>query len=382
MRKTVYLDNGATTMVAGEVVREMQPYFSEKYGNASSLHALGREARIALENSRKAIAEKLNAEPEEIIFTSGGSESNNLAIKGFAFANREKGNHIITSRFEHPAVMETCRALEEKHGFKVTYVGIDKEGFVNLDELKKAITPKTILVTTMAANNEIGTIQPIAKIGKICYDNKVAFHTDAVQAFTKTPIDVKAMDIDLLSISAHKVHGPKGIGALFVKKGINLTRLIDGGPQENKLRAGTENIAAIVGFAKAASLITKEDIARMEKLRKRLIKDLLKIEGTRLNGSKEKRLCNNANISFSGVEGEGILMRLDEKGIAVSTGSACSSTELKPSHVLLSIGLSPVQAHGSIRFTLSKYTTDEEIDYTIRVMPKIIADLRRMSPIK
>lgn len=369
-------------MVAGEVVREMQPYFSEKYGNASSLHALGREARIALENSRKAIAEKLNAEPEEIIFTSGGSESNNLAIKGFAFANREKGNHIITSRFEHPAVMETCRALEEKHGFKVTYVGIDKEGFVNLDELKKAITPKTILVTTMAANNEIGTIQPIAKIGKICYDNKVAFHTDAVQAFTKTPIDVKAMDIDLLSISAHKVHGPKGIGALFVKKGINLTRLIDGGPQENKLRAGTENIAAIVGFAKAASLITKEDIARMEKLRKRLIKDLLKIEGTRLNGSKEKRLCNNANISFSGVEGEGILMRLDEKGIAVSTGSACSSTELKPSHVLLSIGLSPVQAHGSIRFTLSKYTTDEEIDYTIRVMPKIIADLRRMSPIK
>jgi cysteine desulfurase len=381
MKKTIYLDNGATTMLAKEVVKEMLHHLSKSYGNASSLHALGREANRALENSRLIIAKKINAEPDEIIFTSGGSESNNLAIKGFAFANREQGNHIITSKFEHPAVIETCRSLK-KEGFEITYARINKDGFIDLDELKESITDKTILVTIMAANNEVGTIQPIAEIGRICRERSIVFHTDAVQAFTKTPIDVKAMNIDLLSLSAHKLHGPKGTGALFIRKGIKIKRLIDGGPQERRLRAGTENIAGIAGFAKAAELTTKEDVERMTRLRDKLIDNLLSIPDAKLNGSRANRLCNNANISFKGVEGEATLLRLDEKGIAVSTGSACSSHELKPSHVLLAMGLSPVEAHGSLRFTLSKYTTEQEIDYLTGVLPKIIKDLRRISPIK
>lgn len=376
----VYLDNGATTKMAKEVVEAMLPYLTEKYGNASSLYALGQEASKALEKSRAVIAKKLNAEPEEIIFTSGGSESNNLAIKGVAYANKDKGNHIITTKIEHSAVLETCKSLE-KEGFNVTYLDVDKDGFVKLDELRKAITTKTILVSIMAANNEIGTIQPLAEIGKICSERDVLFHTDAVQAFTKTELDVEKQRISLLSLSAHKLHGPKGMGALYIKKGTRIKRLIDGGPQEKKLRAGTENVAGIVAFAKAAQLITKKDIARMTKLRDCLIKEILKIPNTMLNGSQKNRLCNNVNVSFKYVEGESLLMKLDELGIAVSTGSACSSHELKPSHVLLAIGRSHVDAHGSLRFTLSKYTAKREIDYLLKHLPKIVADLRKISPL-
>ncbi len=376
----VYLDNGSTTMAAKEVVRAMLPYLTNKYGNASTLYNLGQEANKALEKSRAVIAKKISAEPEEIIFTSGGSESDNLAIKGFAYANKEKGNHIITTKIEHSAVTETCRALE-KEGFEVTYLGVDKEGFVKLDELKKSITKKTILVSIIAANNEIGTIQPLEKIGKICSENNAVFHTDAVQAFTKTEIDVKKQNISLLSLSAHKIHGPKGVGALYIKKGTKIKRLLDGGPQEKRLRAGTENIAGIVGFAKASGLIKKEDIEKMTKLRDYLMEELLKIPNTVLNGSRKNRLCNNVNVSFKYIEGEALLMKLNEKGIMVSTGSACSSHELKPSHVLLAISLNPADAHGSIRTTLSKYTTKQEIDYLLKHLPNMVDDLRKLSPL-
>ncbi len=380
MKKPIYLDNGATTTVAKEVVMEMLPYFTRRYGNASSLYSLGQQAAAALESARKKMAEKMGAEPDEIIFTSGGSEANNLAIKGVAFASKP-GSHIITSKFEHPSVLEACRSLEEK-GFAVTYINADNEGIVKLDELKKAITDKTVLVSIMAANNEIGTIQPIKEIGEICREKGVLFHTDAVQAFAKINIGVKEIGISMMSLSAHKIHGPKGVGALFVKNGTLLKKLLDGGPQERNLRAGTENIAGIVGFAKASTLLTSADLSRMSSLRDKLTAALLEIPNTRLNGSRQNRLCNNINVSFRGVEGEAVLFRLDEKGIAVSTGSACSSKELKPSHVLTAIGLGPIDSHGSIRLTLSKYTTEKEIDYVISVLPKVVEDLRRISPVK
>ena len=374
----IYLDNAATTQVAKEVFNSMKPYLTEKYGNASSLHSFGEEANKALTNSRKIIAEKLKANQEEIIFTSGGTESNNLAILGIAHNYREKGNHIITTKFEHPSVLETCKALE-KEGFNITYLNLNREGFINLNELKNSINSKTILVSVMHANNEIGTVQDLKEIYKICKSKNAIFHTDAVQSFCKA--DLNSEMADLISISPHKIHGPKGIGALYVKKGIMLKKLLHGGKHEFNLRPGTENIPSAVGFAKATALITNKDIERMSGLRNKLISEILKIKDTWLNGSK-KRLCNNANISFKYIEGESILMYLNEKGIAVSTGSACAAKELKPSHVLLAIGLKQEDAHGSIRFTLSRYTTEKEIDYVIKVLPGIVKQLREMSPFK
>lgn len=377
----VYLDNGATTMVADEVLEEMKPFFTQKFGNAFSLHALGQEAKQALERSRDTIAKLINANPREIIFTSGGTESDNLAIKGVALANKDKGNHIITTKIEHHAIERTCAALE-KQGFKVTYLDVTKDGFVNPGDVKKAITKETILVSVIHANNEIGTIQPIKEIGKICSENGVYFHTDAVQSFTKTPIDVKDMNINLASFSSHKIHGPKGVGFLFIKRGTEIQPQALGGSHEFCKRAGTENISGIVGFAKAATLITKQDIDRMTKLRDKLMKDLLEISDSQLNGSKQNRLCNNVNISFHYVEGEALLLYLDIEGIAISTGSACSSKDLKPSHVLLAIGLRHEVAHGSLRFTLSKYTTEDEIDYTITKVREVVEKLRKISPLR
>ena len=377
----IYMDNSATTKMDKEVVKAMLSYFSEKYGNASSLHQFGREAKEALESSREVIAKKINADPKEIIFTSGGSESDNLAIKGVAYANRNKGNHIITSKIEHHAVLETCEKLE-KEGFRISYISVDKEGIVDLQELKKAVTDKTILITIMHANNEIGVIEPIEEIGKIAKEKGIYFHSDAVQSFTKVPIDVKKLNIDLMSFSAHKIHGPKGIGALFIKNGTKIERLIDGGGHEFKKRAGTENVAGAVGFAKAVEIAKDEDIDYMTKLRDKLIKGLLEIPNTQLNGPEgNKRLCNNVNVVFNFIEGESMLLHLDMKGIAVSTGSACSSQSLEPSHVLTAIGLKKAIAHGSLRFSLSKYNNEKEIDYVLKVVPKIVSDLRKISPL-
>lgn len=376
----VYLDNGATTKVSEDVKKSMDPFFSEDYGNASSLHDFGRKAKKALENSRRVIAEYINAEPGEIIFTSGGSESDNLAIKGVAFSNIDKGNHIITSKIEHPAVLETCRFLE-RHGFEVTYLDVDNEGFISLEDLKNAITDRTILVSIMHANNEIGTLEPIEEIGKICKSKGIYFHTDAVQSFTKSKIDVRSSNIDLASFSSHKIHGPKGVGALFIREGIRIDKMSHGGHHEFNKRAGTENIPGIVGFAKAVEVADESSILKMAELRDILIEELTKIENTQLNGPKDKRLCNNVNIAFNFVEGESLLTMLDLAGIAVSTGSACSSRSLEPSHVLLAIGLKHEIAHGSIRFTLSRYTTEEEIRYVVDIVKKSVKKLREMSPL-
>src|SRR3989338_5831587 len=377
----VYLDHGATTPVDKEVVKSMLPYYTKDFGNASSLHQFGQKAKEALENSREIIAKKLNAEPKEIVFTGSGSESDNLAIKGIAYANKDKGNHIITSKIEHPAILETCKALE-KEGFSVTYLDVNEEGLISLEELKKSITNKTILVSIMHANNEIGTIEPIEEIGKICREKKVYFHTDAVQSFTKMPIDVKKMNVDLISLSSHKIHGPKGVGALFIKNGTKIQKIIYDGHHENDKRAGTENIPGIVGFTKAAELANEEYTSHMTKLRDALIKELEKIPNSQLNGPRgNKRLCNNANLSFHFIEGESALLRLDMKGIAVSTGSACSSQSLTPSHVLTAIGLKPEIAHGSLRFTLGRENTEKEIDYVLKVLPKVVEELREISPL-
>ena len=377
----IYLDNGATTMVDKEVVKAMQPYFTKIYGNASSLHKEGQEAKRALEKARETIVKEINAEPEEIIFTSGGTESDNIALQEIAYTNKDKGNHIITTKIEHPAVQKTCNFLA-KDGFNITYLDVDKDGLINLEQLKKEITDKTILVSIIHANNEIGTIQDIEAIGKICQEKGIYFHTDAVQSFTKIKIDVKKQNIDLASFSAHKIHGPKGIGALYIKKGTKIHPLMHGGSQENRLRPGTENIPGIVGFAKAVEIANKEDLNRMEELRDYFIEKVQKeIPETELNGSKTKRLCNNINITFKYIEGEALLLRLDDKGIEVSTGSACSSRELKPSHVLTAMGVPAAMAHGSIRFTLSKFTTKEELDYTINHLKEAVEDLRALSPL-
>ncbi len=375
----VYLDNGATTMVDPKVAEVILDYMTRKFGNASSLHEHGRDSREALERSRKIIANKIGAHSGEIVFTSSGTESDNLAIKGIAYANKGKGNHIITSKIEHPAVMRSCEALE-KEGFKVTYVGVDNEGFIDMEALKNAITGRTILISVMHANNEIGTIEDIEAIGRLARKHGIYFHTDAVQSLMKTPLNAK--HIDLISLAAHKIHGPKGVGALYVKRGTNISALMHGGPQENKLRAGTENIPGIAGFAKAAELYSSSDVKRMEKLRDMLINSLLQIEGTRLNGPRDRRLCNNVNISFKNVEGESIGMLLNAKGICTSTGSACASRSLKPSHVLLAIGLAPEDAHGSVRLTLGRFNTEEEINYVLEVFPDIIRKLRKISPFK
>ncbi len=384
MIKTVYADNAATTSVSRNVVDAMLPYYEKSFGNPSSVYSVGREAKKAVEEARANIATYFNAESDEIFFTSCGSESDNWAIKGIAHELAKKGKkHLITSKFEHHAVLHTMQALE-KEGFSVTYLDVYENGIVKPDDVKNSIRPDTALVSIMYANNEIGTIQPISDIGKICKDMKVLFHTDAVQAVGNVHIDVKAQNIDLLSLSGHKFHGPKGVGALYIRKGVKLQNLIEGGAQEKRHRAGTENVAGIIGLSVALSDAYSDMDARVERvktMRDRLIDELLKIPYTRLNGDRTQRLPGNVNISFSGIEGESLLLMLDAKGICASSGSACTSGSLDPSHVLLAIGLPHEIAHGSLRLSLSDVNTTEDIDYILSVLPPIIENLRNMSPL-
>ena len=373
----VYMDNAATTPVSPAVLEKMLPYFSECYGNANSIHSTGLDARKALNAARKKVATALNCNPEEVYFTSGGSESDNWALKGVAFANRKKGNHIITSAIEHHAILHTCEWLE-KHGFEITYVPVDADGLVNPADVEAAITDKTILISIMAANNEIGTIEPIEEIAKIAHAHHVLFHTDAVQAIGAIPVDVRAIGCDLLSLSGHKFHGPKGVGALYIKQGTRIDNLIHGG------RASTENVAGIVGMAEAIELATAnipEKAARISALRDQLIDGLTALPYVRLNGHRTKRLPGNVNVSVRFIEGESLLLRLDLAGVAASSGSACTSGSLDPSHVLLAIGLPHEIAHGSLRLSLSDTTTQEEVDYVLSVLPGIIEYLRDMSPL-
>lgn len=377
--KRIYLDHAATTPLDKEVLEAMKPFLTKNFGNASSLHSFGREAREAIESAREIIKKKAKAKEHELIFTSGGTESNNFAIKGIAFSNHKKGKHIITTKIEHDCVLNTCKWLE-KQGFEVTYLSVDKDGFIDLNELESNIRKDTILVSVIHGNNEIGTIQNLKEIGKICKEHSIYFHTDACQSFTKAKIDFEY--VDLVTINAHKIYGPKGIGGLFIRKGISIEPLLHGGGHEFGLRSGTENVASIVGFGKAVEIARKEHIEYMKRLNKILIKGALEIEETRLNGPppEKHRLCNNANISFRWIEGEAIVLRLDSKGIACSTGSACSSRSLEPSHVLLAIGLSPEDAHSSIRFSVGKENTKEEIKYTIECLREVVKDLRKASP--
>ena len=382
--KNVYMDYAATTYVKPEVLEEMMPFFTEKYGNPSSFYGISRETKMAIDKARARVSKALNCEINEVYFTGGGSEADNWAIKGIASAHRKKGNHIITTKVEHHAVLHTCEYLE-KQGFEVTYLNVDEEGFINLEELNNAITDKTILVSIMFANNEIGTIQPIKEIGEICRERKVLFHTDAVQAVGNIEIDVKDMNIDLLSLAGHKIYGPKGIGALYVRKGVRIDNLVHGGGQERARRAGTENTASIVGLGKAIELASEnleEHNKKLTVLRDRLIDGLLEVPHTRLNGPRgDKRLPGNVNITFEFIEGESILLSLDFEGVCASSGSACTSGSLDPSHVLLAIGLPHELAHGSLRLTLGDGSTDEDVDYVLEVVPPIIERLRNMSPL-
>ncbi len=385
MKKRIYLDNGATTRVNDKVLKEMIPYFSEYYGNASSLHTSGIISDEAMKKSRNIIAKAINAwSDEEIIFTSSGTESNNFAIKGIALSPKNKGKHIITTKIEHDSVLNTCKWLETM-GYRVTYLNVDKYGLINLEELKNSIKSDTILVSVIHGNNEIGTIQDIESIGKICREKNVIFHIDACQSFTKKEIDIRKINIDMITINAHKIHGPKGVGALYLRKGVEIASLLHGGGQEFKLRSGTSNIPGIVGFGKSVEVAMhdfQKNNEKMVKLRDDMINRLLKIPNTMLNGAiGEKRLCNNINVTFDFVEGEAILMHLDTMGIEISTGSACSSKSLKPSHVLTSIGVIDNKAHGSIRITLSKYTTKKEIDFAVKKIVEVVAILRKISPL-
>ena len=384
MSKYIYMDNAATTPIKREVLEAMMPYFTDKYGNPSSIYSIGGQSRNAIERAREKVSKVFNAKPQEIFFTSCGSESDNWAIKGIAYANRKRGNHIITSKIEHHAVLHTCQYLE-KQGFRVTYLDVDEYGFINLDQLKESIRDDTILISIMFANNEIGTIQPIAEIGKIAKEKGIYFHTDAVQAIGNVKIDVNELNIDLLSLSAHKFYGPKGIGALYIRQGVKIDPLISGGAQERNRRAGTENVPYIVGLGKAIELAYKnidEHNEKLTKLRKRLIKGIFdNIDYVRLNGDDEKRLPGNANFCFRFIEGESILLSLDMEGIAGSSGSACTSGSLDPSHVLLAIGLPHEIAHGSLRLTLGDFNTEEDVDYVIEKLTEIVARLRAMSPL-
>lgn len=382
--ENVYFDNAATTKLDEEVLQKMMPYLKGNYGNASSIYKLGRESKKAIEESRETIANILNCKPNEIYFTAGGSESDNTAIKGIARSNRKKGNHIITSKIEHPAVLETCKALE-KEGFEVSYISVDENGILDLEELKKEIKPTTVLITVMFANNEIGTIQPIEEIGKIAKDNNIYFHTDAVQAVGSIKIDVQKLNIDSLSLSGHKFYGPKGIGALYVKQGVQFEKYISGGHQERNKRAGTENVAGIVGMGEAIKTAYR-DLDKHNKIIKELrnyyVKQVEeKIPYIKINGSLNNRLPGNSNISFRFIEGEGLLLNLDLKGICASSGSACTSGSLDPSHVLLAIGVPHEIAHGSLRITIGKYNTKEEIDYLVENLVEIVNRLRDMSPL-
>ncbi|HIS06249.1 MAG TPA: cysteine desulfurase NifS [Candidatus Choladocola avistercoris] len=380
----IYLDNAATTKTAPEVVEAMLPYFSELYGNPSSVYQFSQKSKEAIAASRETIAGALGAKPEEIYFTAGGTEADNWAIKAAAEAYRAKGNHIITSKIEHHAVLHTCQWLE-KQGYEVTYLDVDESGIVKLDQLKKAVRPETILISIMFANNEIGTIQPVKEIGKIAREHGILFHTDAVQAFGQIPIQVDELGIDMLSSSGHKLNGPKGIGFLYIRKGVKIRSFIHGGAQERKRRAGTENVPGIVGYGAAVerAVRTMEERTAMErKLRDHLIDRVLhEVPYTRLNGHRTRRLPNNANFSFQFVEGESLLIMLDMEGICGSSGSACTSGSLDPSHVLLAIGLPHEIAHGSLRLTLSEETTEEELDYVVEAIKKIVEKLRGMSPL-
>jgi cysteine desulfurase len=382
--KRIYLDHAATTSTDVEVVEAMKPFFTQKYGNPNSIHSFGQEAREAVEEAREKIARLIGANPSEIVFTAGGTEADNYAIKGIAWANQKKGNHIITSQIEHHAVLHSCQFLE-KHGFKVTYLKVDKYGLIDPEEVKKAITDQTILVTIMHANNEIGTIEPIKEIGKIVKEAGIYFHTDSVQTTGHIPIEVNDLGVDMLSISGHKLYGPKGVGALYLRKGTKIVNLIDGGAQEKNRRAGTENVTGMVGLGKAVELAEKRlaggEVDKVVKLRDKLITGIMdQIENVRLNGHSTKRLPGNVNICFEFIEGESMLLNLDMKGVAASSGSACTSGSLEPSHVLLAIGLPPEIAHGSLRLTLGKDNTEEDIDYVIAILPKIIEKLRALSP--
>ncbi len=382
--RTIYVDNAATTQVDEEVIEAMLPYMRSKYGNASSLHLFGREACQGLEKARQQVADLLNASTKEIIFTSGGTESDNLAIKGIAHKLKEKGKHIITSNIEHPAVIESCQALASQ-GFEITYLPVDPYGIINIDILRKSIKKETILISIMHGNNEIGTIEPIQEIGEIAHEKEIIFHTDAVQTVGKIPLDMKQMNIDLLSISAHKIYGPKGVGALFKREGVILEPLIHGGGHEQGFRSGTENVVGTVGLGKAAELSRSrmlEDSKKMSIMRDNLIEKVTtEIEESYLNGHPKLRLSNNAHFRFSGIEGESLLLSLDERGIAASTGSACSSKKLLPSHVLMALGLNEVQAHGSLRISLGRNSEEKDIEYIQNSIKEIIVRLREISPL-
>ena len=384
MNKVIYFDNAATTQVYPEVFEEMKPYFTEYYGNPSSIYSFAGEAKKVVDHARKSVADLINAKTDDIYFTGGGSESDNWALKATAEAYASKGKHIITSTIEHHAILHTCAYLEKK-GFEITYVGVDENGVIKLDELKAAIRPDTILISIMAANNEIGTIEPIAEIGKIAHEHGILFHTDAVQAFGHIPIDVEAMNIDMLSASGHKINGPKGIGVMYIRKGVKILSFIHGGAQERKRRAGTHNVPGIVGIGKAAELAKNNMEQRSEyetKLRDYFISRIeSEIPYAKLNGDRVKRLPNNINFSFEFIEGESMLILLDQKGICASSGSACTSGSLDPSHVLLAIGLPHEKAHGSLRLTISEKNTKEEVDFTVDELKKIIERLRGMSPL-
>ena len=383
----IYLDYAATTPVHPEVARAMQPYLSEKFGNPSSIHSFGQEARAAVEKAREQVARLIGGSAGEIVFTSGGTEADNFALQGAAFAGQARGNHIITSTIEHHAVSE-CAEFLNKRGFEITYLPVDKYGSIDPDSVKKAITDKTILVSVMHANNEIGTIEPIAEISDVIrhrtsdLGHKIYFHTDAVQTAGHIPLKVDELGVDLLSLSAHKLYGPKGVGALYIRKGTRMVSFLHGGGQENGRRASTENVPAIVGFGVAAELFQAEEEARLLKLRDKLINGILdKIPDVQLNGHPAKRLPNNINFSLKYIEGESILLNLDMQGVAASSGSACTSGTVEPSHVLLSIGLSPEVAHGSLRFSLGRNTSEKEIEYVLEILPKIVEKLRAMSPL-
>jgi len=383
--RRIYLDHSATTPVDLEVATLMMTYYTEKYGNPSSVHGFGREAKQALEEARRQVAELIGATPQEVTFTSGGTEADNLAILGTAEAMRKKGKHLITSAIEHHAVLETCEYLE-KNGFELNVIPVDPEGIVSVEDVRKAVRPDTILISVMHANNEVGAIQPIVEIGKLAKELGITFHVDAVQSLGKIPINVKEMNIDLLTVSSHKIYGPKGVGALYIRKGVRIVPLTHGGSQEKRRRSGTENTPGIIGFGKACELIgkrmAKEDELQM-KLRDKLMNGILeRIKYVKVNGPLgEKRLPNNVNVSIRFVEGESLLLSLDMLGIAASSGSACTSGSLDPSHVLLAMGLVHEIAHGSLRFSLGRQNTEEEIDYVLEQLPKIVERLRMMSPL-
>ncbi len=382
MSRFVYADNAATTSVSPEVLSAMLPYFGSEYGNPSSLYSLGRKSAEAIAEAREKIASLLGAKANEIFFTSCGSESDNWAIKGAAHANMSKGKHIISTVYEHHAVLHTLDALK-KDGFEVTLLEVDSEGLITPEQLEKAIRPDTILVAMMYANNEIGTILPIKELAEVAHAHKVPFFTDAVQAIGNIPVNVAELGVDMLSLSGHKIHAPKGVGALYVKTGTRLHNLIDGGGQERRRRGGTENVAYIVGLAKALEIAIEQlpDMERIKKMRDRLASEISKIPATRINGSMEHRLPGNLNVAFEYIEGESLILLLDMAGIAASTGSACSTASLEPSHVLLSIGLPHEKAHGSLRLSLSHENTDEDVDYILEKLPPIVARLREMSPL-